>query len=168
MKILWFEFSLTLRRLYRRKVHTNLLLVTFAVSVTLSALSWTLFQTVHLSQPAFDPKGEYLVFANEGKNIKNPGQPSRLEMETYKSSQTVFSDFAEMAFYRSVFIETPMGRERVLGAFPSARALQIAGAKPLLGSLFTAKDDRDGASRGTFPERKSLERSLWSRSGCVG
>ena len=156
MKILWFEFSLTFRRLFRRKMHTNLLLVTFAVSVTLSALSWTLFQTVHLSQPAFDPEGEYLVLANSGQHVMNPGQPGRLEMETYRASQTVFSDFAEMSFYSSVIIETPSGRERVLGAFPSARALQVAGARPLLGSLFLAEDDRGGA-----PSKILLSEKLW-------
>ncbi len=159
MKILWFELSLTLRRLFRRKVNSNLLLITFALSVTLSALSWTLFHNVHLSQPSFDPKGDYLLLANPQKHILSAGHPGREEMETYKASQTVFSDFAEVALFMSIFIETPSGNERVLGAFPSARALQIVGAKPLLGTLFKPEDDQHRA-----PAKILISEKLWTNS----
>lgn len=158
MKVLWFEFTLSLRRLFRRKVHSNLLLVTFGVSVTLSALSWTLFQTVHLSKPSFDPKGEYLVLSIKGKHAIASG-PGREEMKTYQASQTVFDDFAEMSLYQSVFVETPSGRERVLGAFPSSRVLQIVGAKPILGTLFNAEDDRNRS-----PAKILLSERLWTDS----
>lgn len=156
MNILWSELKLSFRRLFRRKVNTNLLLVTFAVSVTLSALSWTLFHTVHLSQPTFDPKGEYLILANQDRFIISTGQPSRKELETYKASLSVADDFAYMAFYGSIFIETPGGRERVLGAFPTSRALQITGAIPLHGALFTEEDDIQGA-----PIKLLLSERLW-------
>ena len=60
MRTLWFEFSLTLRRLFRRPAQNGLLLATFSISVTLSVLTWSLFRTVYLSTPDFDPKGEYV------------------------------------------------------------------------------------------------------------
>src|SRR5665213_553851 len=133
MNVLWFEFMLSLRRLARRKTQNGLMLLTFALSVTLSLLSWSLFQTVHLSQPDFDPKGEYYVMTYAGSFAMGFRQHSSLEeMEAYKSAQTLFSEFHEVGFYASMFILTPGGEERFMAAFPSSSALRIVGAKPLL------------------------------------
>ena len=66
MNVLWFEFMLSLRRLVRRRGQNGLMLVTFALSLTLALLSWSLFHTIFLSQPDFDPKGEYYVLNYEG------------------------------------------------------------------------------------------------------
>ena len=140
MHVLWFEFMLSLRRLARRRVQNGLMLVTFAVSITLALLSWSLFYTVHLSQPAFDPKGEYYVLTYDNSGNAGNKQATLEEIQAFKGAQ-VFSDFAEIAFYYSSYIKTPAGAERILGAFTSARALQIAGARPLLGRLFIPADD---------------------------
>jgi len=59
MNVLWFEFMLALRRLARRKTQNGLLLMTFAVSLGLSLVSWSLFHTIFLSRPEFDPEGNY-------------------------------------------------------------------------------------------------------------
>lgn len=158
MKVLWFEFTLSLRRLFRRRIQNSLMLITFAVSVTLSLLSWTLFHTVHLSQPNFDPKGDYQVLAYEGVPVAAARQSSLEELETYKTAQTIFSDFAEIAFYYSTFIRTDAGQERVFGAFPSSRALQLVGAQPLMGRLFTPEDDVYLA-----PTTVLLSEKLWAR-----
>jgi hypothetical protein len=64
MNVLWFEFMLSLRRLARCKTQNGLMLVTFAVSVTLSLLSWSLFHTIFLSRPDFDPEGNYYILTN--------------------------------------------------------------------------------------------------------
>ncbi|MCC6415018.1 MAG: hypothetical protein IT582_03810, partial [Opitutaceae bacterium] len=67
MKTLWFEFILTLRRIFRRPTQNGLLLLTFAISVTLSVLAWSLYRVTQLSHPDFDHKGEYLVLSHKGK-----------------------------------------------------------------------------------------------------
>lgn len=159
MSVLWFEFVLTLRRLFRRRTQNGLLLVTFALSVTLSLLSWSLFRTVHLSNPDFDPKGEYLVLAHANKMWTNAGQLTLEELDAYAKAQTVFEDVRPMAFYLSIFVRTPAGDERLLGGYLSSSVLQLTGAKPLLGTLFTAADDKDGA-----PQRVLLSERVWRDS----
>ncbi len=159
MRVLWFEFILALRRLFRRRAQNGLMLVTFAVSIALSLLSWTLFRTVHLSNPDFDPKGEYRVLAHEGKGWTASGQLTREEIEAYAAAQTVFDDFRPLAFYLSIFVRTPAGDERLLGAFLSSQALQLTGAKPLLGTIFTAEDDIFRA-----PMRVLLSERVWRDS----
>ena len=168
MKVLWFEFTLALRRLARRRTQNGLMLVTFAVSVTLSLLSWTLFHTVFLSQPAFDPKGDYLVMTyDDGK----PGAVRHStwgEMEAIKAGQTVFSDFVEVGLYSSVFIRTPDGAERSLTAYISARALQLTGAQPLIGRLFTPEEDVYKSTPAALLSQRMWEQSYGSDPDIVG
>lgn len=146
MHVLWFEFILALRRLVRRRTQNGLMLLTFAVSVTLTLLSWSLFRTVYLSQPAFDPHGDYYVLAHADVNWAAANQMTLEEVEAYKGAPNLFADFAELSFYASNFIGTPNGDERVLGANLSSHALQITGARPIKGSLFTPADDKYGAA----------------------
>jgi len=138
--VLWFEFVLSLRRLARRKTQNGLMLLTFAVSIALSLLSWSLFYTVHLSQPDYDAKGEYYVLTYDGTPALG-AQSTLEEMVTYKATQTIFDDFAEVGFYYSPVVKTPGGYQRLLAAYMSARALQVTNAQPLLGRRFTAADD---------------------------
>lgn len=146
MRVIWFEFLLALRRLARRRTQNGLLLLTFAVSVALSLLSWSLFYTVHMSEPAFDPHGDYYVLTCDNSALAGSPQWTLEEMETLKAASNDFADFAEVAFYYSTFVKTPAGAFRVFGAYLSSRALQIVGAQPLLGRLFTPDDDRYGAA----------------------
>ena len=146
MNVLWFELRLSLYRLLRRKVQNGLMLVTFTVSLALSLLAWTLFHTVFLSEPEFDPSGDYFVMTYADSTAASSRHSSRPEIEAYKAGQTVFSEFAEVALYSSTFIRTPDGSERSLMANLSSRALQILGAKPLLGRLFGPEDDRQGSA----------------------
>ena len=146
MHVLWFEFLLALRRLGRRRAQNGLLLVTFTVSVALSLLSWTLFHTVHLSRPDFDPRGEYYVLTCAGSLAVDGTHASPLEIEAYKAGHGAFADFAEVALYASIIIQTPIGAERFHGAYLSSRALQITGTRPLTGRLFTPDDDRPGTA----------------------
>ena len=141
MKTLWFEFTLTLRRIYRRPTQNGLLLLTFAISVTLSVLTWSLFRTVHLSTPDFDPKGEYYALVHAGTMAVQSQQFTVAEYEAYEKSTTLFDDFAGMTFYVSTIIQTPAGGERVLGAHLTSHALQLTGATPVLGTLFSTADD---------------------------
>lgn len=146
MRVFWFEFLLALRRLGRRRTQNGLLLLTLAVSLTLSLLSWTLFQTVHLSQPDFDPDGDYLVLGQAGATaVSFRSHWSREEMEAIRAAGDLFDDFAEVGFYNSLFIHTPRGEERFLGAYMSSHALQLTGAVPLKGRLFGPEDDKPGA-----------------------
>ncbi len=152
------EFCLSLRRLFRRPVQNGLMFATFAVSVMLSTLSWSLFHTMFLRQPEFDPKGEYLVLNYVG-GVIGASRSSNGEMEAYKEGQKVFSDFAEVGFYNSPTIQLPGGAERVLAANLSARALQIVGAKPLMGRLFRPEEDK----RGSAPVAL-LSQHMWENS----
>lgn len=147
MRIFWFELLLALRRLGRRRTQNGLLLLTLAVSMTLSLLSWTLFQTVHLSQPDFDPHGDYLVLGQAGATaVGFRTHWSREELEAIRTGSELFDDFAEVGFYNSLFIHTPGGEERFLGAYLSSHALQVTGAVPLKGRLFGPEDDKPGAA----------------------
>ena len=156
MATLWFEFTLTLRRLFRRRAQNGLLLLTFAISVTLSLLSWTLFRAVHLTHPEFDQDGEYLVLCHAGKKWANSGQLTLEEMEAYMAGQQVFSEMRPLGFYASVFVDTPTGNERLLAAFPSSSVLQLTGARPRLGQLFRPEDDKHRA-----PPKALLSERLW-------
>jgi hypothetical protein len=121
VNVLWFEFMLSLRRLARRKTQNGLMLLTFAVSLMLALLSWSLFYTIFLSQPDFDPKGQYLLLTYAGSLVGNSNHATKEEIEAFETQQTVFSDFAPVTFYDSIFTLTPHGAERVLGASPSSR-----------------------------------------------
>src|SRR6185312_7197107 len=158
MHVLWFEFMLSLRRLARRKTQNGLMFLTFAVSVTLSLLSWSLFHTVFLSQPAFDPRGEYWVMTYAGSQAASPLHSTGAEMAAYKAGQKVFADFAEVGLYSSVFIITPDGSERSFASYLSSHALQIVGARPLLGRLFTPSDDKPGTRSALLSQR------MWENS----
>lgn len=159
MKIILQEFSLTLRRIFRRPTQNGLLLLTFAISVTLSVLTWSLYRTVHLSTPDFDPKGEYYVLSHAGSMAVNSTKMTVDELAAYQAAEGIFEDFAPVAFYLSTFIPTPQGEERVLGSYLSARMLQLTGAKPILGSLFIPEDDVYHA-----PGKVLLSEKLWTRS----
>ncbi|MDB6093516.1 MAG: permease [Verrucomicrobia bacterium] len=158
MHVFWFEFILSLRRLARRKTQNGLMLLTFAMSIALSLLSWSLFYTIFLSQPEFDPRGEYFVLTYAGSVAGGPTHSTADELGAYQKEQTVFSEFAPVTFYSSVLIGTPLGAERALTAYPSARALQMTGARPLLGRLFTPEEDKGS-------ERKVLlSEKMWTKS----
>jgi len=167
MNVLWFEFMLSLRRLGRRKTQNGLMLLTFAISVTLSLLSWSLYYSVHVQNPDFDPKGEYYVLAHAGQMWVSGNQLTKAELEAYVGSGH-FSDEAELAFYLSIFLKTPTGSERLLGAFPSSRILQLTGAKPLKGTLFTAADDKFGTAKKVLISERVWINSYGSDPAIVG
>jgi len=158
MNVLWFEFMLSLRRLARRKTQNGLLLMTFAVSLGLSLLSWSLFHTIFLSQPEFDPKGECLVLTYAGSVAGGPAHSTAGELDAYQREQTVFSEFAPVSFYSSLLVGTPQGAERVLTAYPSSLALQMTGARPLLGRLFTPDEDKHSGRKVLLSEK------MWTKS----
>ena len=157
LHVLWFEFRLSLRRLGRRQTQNALLFVTFAISLTLALLSWSLFYMAHVRPPDFDPRGEYYVLAYEGANALDANKSTHEEMEVYKASQKVFAEFAEVELYISTSAKTPNGYERMLSAFVSSRLLQLTGAQPLIGGMFTPADDVYGA-----PAKMLLSERLWT------
>jgi predicted permease len=168
MHVLWFEFMLSLRRLARRKTQNGLMFLTFAVSVTLSLLSWSLFYSVHLRNPDFDPKGEYYVLAHGGQMWVSGNQLTKDEMEAYVASPSRFDDVAELAFYLSTFVKTPTGSERLLGSYPSSQVLRLTGARPLKGTLFTTDDDKYGTPRKVLISERVWINSYASDPAIVG
>lgn len=158
MNILWFEFLLSLRRLARRPGPNGLMLATFALSLTLALLSWSLFHTVFLSQPDYDPHGDYWVLTNTTGIAVNGNHFSHDEIQAFQAGQSVFSDFAPVSLYTSASMDIGEGSERYLGAYLSSRALQITGARPVVGRLFTkAEDDYNGPAAVLISER------LWTQ-----
>jgi predicted permease len=168
MSVLWFEFLLALRRLVRRRVQNGLMLVTFTVSVALALLSWSLFHNVFLSRPDFDPRGEYFVMTYASGKAGVMKHATVAEMAAIKDGQKVFADFAEVGLYSSVFIRTPDGAERSLTAYLSSRALQLTGAKPLLGRLFTSEEDKYRSAPAALLSQRMWENSYGGDPGIVG
>ena len=168
MNVLWLEFVLSLRRLGRRRVQNGLMLATFSVSLVLALLSWSLFHTIFLSQPDFDPKGEYLLLTSANAMIVDGNHSSGAELQAYKSAEGLFADFAEVSLYSSIMLRAPTGAERYLGALLSSRALQIVGAKPLLGRLFTSDDDKRGAPPVILLSQRLWENNFKSDPAIVG
>ncbi|MDB6093077.1 MAG: hypothetical protein JWM32_639 [Verrucomicrobia bacterium] len=147
MRILGYELMLTLRRLWRRRVQSGLMLATFTVSIALSLLSWSLFHTMFLKNPAFDPGGKlYRVTQTGGMAKDQLVSSSREDIEAWQKQQVVFSDFGIVRLYESVFVTTEAGQERLLSANVSAAALRMVNARPLLGRLFTADEDKMGTT----------------------
>ena len=155
MNVLWFEFMLSLRRLARRKAQNGLLLLTFAVSLGLSLLSWSLFHTIFMSQPEFDPEGNYYLLTNAGTVAIDMNQHTHDEIKAFKAAD-VFADYAEVSLYGSPTLTTPTGGQRYMSAHLSAHALQVVGARPQLGRLFTPDEDLHGA-----PAAMLISQRLW-------
>ncbi|WP_438479404.1 ABC transporter permease [Oleiharenicola lentus] len=149
MNVFFYEFVLALRRLVRRPVQSGLMLATFTVSITLTLLSWSLFHTMFLRNPEFDPQGTlYRVGLTGGPFFKDGRIASltRDEVLAWKEKQTVFADFATVRMYESVFVTTENGPERLLSANVSSDALRMLHAVPLMGRLFTTDEDKMGAA----------------------
>ncbi|MFO1448440.1 MAG: ABC transporter permease [Opitutaceae bacterium] len=153
MRILCYELLLAWRRWYRRPTQTVLLTVTFALSITLAVVSWSLFHTVFLKNAEFDPEGTLLLVSQGGPKAprryvgygKHPAA-TREDVRAWESAQTVFSDFAVVGLYRTTFLTAPEGSERLLAAHLSTVALRLLGAQPLLGRLFVAGEDELGSA----------------------
>ncbi|MDB6167672.1 MAG: hypothetical protein JWM88_536 [Verrucomicrobia bacterium] len=148
MRVFWYEFLLSLRRLWRRPVQAGLMLATFTASIALTLVSWSLFHTMFLRNPEFDPDGQlYRIAQTGGPMVKDRLVPaSREDIEAWKSQQTVFSDFAPVRFYESIFVTTESGQERLLSANVSAEAMRMVNARPLMGRLFTPAEDKMGCT----------------------
>ena len=143
MHTLYYEFMLSLRRLGRRRLQTGMMLATFTVSITLSLVSWSLYHTMFVKQPDFDPTGRMVVV---GLTKDTPGARhsfiTRDDLAAWQARQTVFTELAGFGIYRSTFVATKDSSQRHLGALMSAQALRMTGAQPLLGRLFTADEDK--------------------------
>ena len=147
MHTLLYEFLLSLRRLWRRRVQSGLMLATFTISIALSLVSWSLFHTIFLQNPEFDPDGQLYRVALTGGFAKDRLVGStREDFEAWRAQETVFSDFVAVMLYNSTFVTTDNGLERLLSANVSVASLRLVGAKPLLGRLFTLNEDKLGCA----------------------
>lgn len=170
MHVLFYEFMLSLRRLWRRRVQTSLMLVTFTVSIALSLVSWSLFHTIFLQNPEFDPNGElYRVALTGGPFAKDRLIGStREDFEAWKTTQTVFSEFFTTQLYHSMFVTTEAGQERLLSANVSSDALRLTGAKPLLGRLFTPDEDKMGTAPVVLMSEKTWRNRFAADPAIIG
>jgi putative ABC transport system permease protein len=147
MNIFLYEFRLALIRLWRRRTQSTLTLATFTISISLALLGWSLFHTIFLQNPAYDPKGEFYRIGQTGGMFNGRVLPaSREDFDAWKEQQTVFTDFTPVMLYESIFVETSAGAERLLSANLSADALRLVNAKPLMGRLFTPDEDKIGTA----------------------
>lgn len=148
MSILLYEFRLALTRLWRRRGQSLLTLATFAISISLALLGWSLFHTIYLKNPAYDAQGEFYRVGVTGKGANGRVWPISLTLfDGWANQQTVFSEFTPVALYQSLFVETNGGTERLLSANISAEALRMTHAQPLMGRLFTPDEDVLGCAR---------------------
>ncbi len=143
---LGYELGLVVRRLWRKRAQSALMLFTFGISLGISVLSWSLFHAIFLQNPEFDPDGSLVVADDNLPNTEFPVEATREEVEDWQAQQTVFTDTAIVALYNSAFLKTDDGMERMLSANLSTAALRMLGAKPLLGRLFTPDEDRRGCA----------------------
>ena len=147
MSIFFYEAVLAFRRLRRRPTPTLLTLVTFTVSISLTLLAWSLFHTIFLHNPGFDPNGKiYRVGLKGSMPLGLVVGMSRNDFEVLKEQQTVFSDIAATTLYNTTFVETPSGMERLLSANLSTAAMRMVSAIPLLGRTFGIAEDQQGTA----------------------
>lgn len=143
LAVLKYEVLLALRRLWRRPAQSGLLLATFTISIALTLLSWSVFHTIFLKTPEFDPQGRLcvvnLIASTPGAK---PTFLTREDIRIWQADQKVFTEMTPVSLYRSIFIAQENSAERYLGALLSSEALRMTGARPLLGRLFTAEDDK--------------------------
>lgn len=143
LSILRYEVVLALRRLWRRPGQTGLLLATFGISIALTLLSWSLFHTIFLKAPEFDPKGDLYVIqqvgSTEGARVQGF---TREDIDIWRANQKVFADLTHVMMYKSTFVSTGNSSERLLASILSSEAMRMVGAKPLLGRLFTTEEDK--------------------------
>jgi len=161
MRLLFFELSLTLRRMLRRPAQAALLFGTFSVSIGLALISWAVFHTVFLSQPAFDPQGTLLGLrqrpvADSSVRVR----ASHDEFTHWRDGQTHFELFGAAVLHRAVFLGTQEGGrvERVFGANLSSSVLQALGVAPALGRLFGPAEDVPGCEPAVL-----LSDTLWEK-----
>ncbi|MCC6414775.1 MAG: ABC transporter permease [Opitutaceae bacterium] len=148
MSVLFYEFRLALTRLWRRRAQSLLTLATFAISISLALLGWSLFHTIYLKNPVYDAQGEFYRIGVTGKGANGRIWPVSLTaFEGWQKQQSVFTDFTPVALYQSLFVETNGGTERLLSANISTAALRMTHAQPLKGRLFTPDDDVLGCAR---------------------
>ena len=162
MRLLFFEFSLTLRRLLRRPGQAALLFGTFSVSIGLALVSWAVFHTVILRQPSFDPHGRlWAIRQSPVSDASVRVRASHDEYLAWRDAQTSFEVLGAAVLHRAVFLGAKEGAptERVLGANLGSTLLSTLEARPVLGRLFLAEDDRPGC-----PPTVLLSDSLWARS----
>src|SRR5687767_8810796 len=101
MRVLVYEFTLSLRRLARRPAQSMLMLATLGISLALSLLGWSLFHTMFLRQPEFDPAGKLYRIGVTGEIVNGRIVPvTREDFEAWKAEQTVFTDFAPAMLYQ--------------------------------------------------------------------
>ncbi|MDB6093075.1 MAG: macB 21 [Verrucomicrobia bacterium] len=169
MNLLTYEFVLALRRLWRRKTQSGLMLVTFTISIALSLLSWSIFHTMFVRQPEFDPAGN-LAIVNLIANTPGakPVMLTHEDLRIWRESQTVFSDMAPISIYRSVFIATKDSARRYLGALLSSDAMRMLGAQPLLGRMFTAEEDKFRCPPVIILSQQVWERNFAGDPGIIG
>ena len=169
MHILFYEFRLALSRLWRRRVQTSLTQATFIISISLALLGWSLFHTIYLKNPAYDAKGELYRVGVTGEVLKGRiVSVSLTNFDIWNERQTVFSDFAAIALYQSIFVETNGGTERLLSANISSAALRLSNARPLQGRLFTPDEDQLGCARVMLLSEKTWRNKFAGDPDIVG
>src|SRR5687768_5554650 len=123
MSILLFEAKLAWRRLGRRLGHTALIFGTFAASITLSLLSWSLFSSVFLKPPPYDPNGTLYVI---GHSIT--ARAYHQEVDAWAANQKVFSEFVVTSLNRLPIVVSREGSGRRSASMLPARALRMVNA----------------------------------------
>ncbi|MBI5381165.1 MAG: ABC transporter permease [Opitutae bacterium] len=147
MNLFLYELALAWHRLRRRRLHSAIMLGTFAFSIGLSLFSYSLFHAIFIKNPTFDPEGNLCLIEQVAPGHGDVWQTaSPFEVRTWTEQQAVFSEFAPAVLYRSIFLGTPDRTERVLGANLSSGVLRMLGARPLHGRLFTAEEDKQGTA----------------------
>ena len=93
---------------------------------------------------------------------------TREDIAAWQEQQTVFSDFAPIRFYESVFVSMDTGPERLLSANVSAAALRMLNAQPLLGRLFTVDEDKLGSPAAVMLSEKTWRNRFAADPGIIG
>jgi predicted permease len=168
MSLLWFEFTLALRRLWRRRAQSWLMLATLTISLTLALLSWSLYYTVFRYNPPCDPHGRLYVVTYAGGHALSSVHATQREFQALHDGQQDFSDFAEMVFYESVFVDTTQGIERVLAAHLSSAACQLVGVQPELGRPFRPAEDVLGGPLALLLSHRAWQNWFGGDPGIVG
>ena len=145
---MWADLRLAARLLLKEKWFTLAAVAALALGIAANNTVFTLVNGVLLRDLPFEDPGRIVsVGVRNPPNAQNPLRSvSYADARDWHAAARTFDGIAAFSEQAMNFSEEGPAPERFRGAFVSANAFQLIGARPVLGRAFRPDDDREGAS----------------------